>query len=89
MKKADILDLEKINTDCVNIGTRVLLSGNEGDNSYTILGPWDAAFEKGILSYRSPIAKAILGKRVGDDVGLRIDDKEQNFKIVSIERYVL
>ncbi|MCL1834064.1 MAG: GreA/GreB family elongation factor [Leptospirales bacterium] len=88
MKRADILDPEKINTDCVNIGTKVLLSGQDSSSSYTILGPWDADFEKGILSYRSPIAKAILGKRVGDDVSFRIDDKEQSFKIMSIERYI-
>jgi transcription elongation factor GreA len=88
MKKADILDLEKINTDCVNIGTRVLLSDQDSSSSYTILGPWDADFEKGVLSYRSPIAKAMLGKRVGDDVSFRIDDKVQSFKIMSIERYI-
>ncbi|MCL1864401.1 MAG: transcription elongation factor GreA [Spirochaetes bacterium] len=88
MKKADILDPEKINTDCVNIGTKVLLSGQDGSSSYTILGPWDADFEKGVLSYRSPIAKAILGKKVGDEVSFRIDDKIQSFRIMSIERYV-
>ncbi|MCL2155438.1 MAG: GreA/GreB family elongation factor [Leptospirales bacterium] len=87
MKKADILDPEKINTDCVNIGTKVLLSGDERSSAYTILGPWDADFEKGVLSYRSPIAKAILGKKLGDDVTFRIDDKVQSFKIMSIERY--
>ena len=87
MKKADILDYEKINIDCVNIGTKISLSGQDGNIGYTILGPWDADFEKGILSYRSPIAKAILGKKVGDDVSFRIDDKVQTFKIMSIERY--
>lgn len=90
MKKADVLDPARINTESVNIGTRVRLSDAEGRESgnYTILGPWDADFEKGILSYRSPIAKAMLGKKSGEEVSFKIDDEEKNFKIVSIEKYV-
>ncbi len=90
MKKADILDPAKISTECVNIGTRVKLADTNGVESgnYAILGPWDADFEKGILSYRSPIAKAMLGKKTGEDVSFRIDDQEKSFKIVSIEKYI-
>lgn len=90
MKKADILDPAKINTESVNIGTKVMLSDTDGtvSVSYSILGPWDADFEKGILSYRSPIAKAMLGKKAGDQVSFRIDDQEKSFKIESIEKYV-
>lgn len=90
MKKADVLDPAKINTESVNIGARVILADSDGKESgtYTILGPWDADFEKGVLSYRSPIAKAMLGKKSGDDVSFKIDDEEKNFKIRSIEKYV-
>jgi len=89
IKKADILDLSKINTDSVNIGTKVMLSDatSATERSYTILGPWDADFEKGVLSYRSPIAKAMLGKKPGDTVSFRIDEEEKSFKIINIEKY--
>lgn len=89
MKKSDVLDPAKINTDSVNIGTKVILTGIPGRESvsYTILGPWDADFEKRILSYRSPIAKAMLGKKAGDDVSFKIDDEEKSFKIETIEKY--
>ncbi|HPJ34771.1 MAG TPA: transcription elongation factor GreA [Spirochaetota bacterium] len=89
MKRADVLDLSKVSTESVNIGTRVNLEDADSGkaSSYTILGPWDADFEQGILSYRSPIAKAMMGKKNGENVSLKIDDEERKFKIVSIEKY--
>ncbi|NLV68354.1 MAG: transcription elongation factor GreA [Spirochaetes bacterium] len=89
MKRADVIDLEKINADVAGVGTKVVLENAAGGAvvTYSILGPWDADFEKGILSYRSPIAKAIMGKKRGDDVAILIDDEEKTFKIVNIERY--
>jgi len=90
LKRADVLAVEKINTDSVSIGTGVVLEDvAKGEKvQYTILGPWDADFEKMILSYRSPIAKAMLGKKSGESVKLRIDDEEKEFKIAGITRYM-
>jgi transcription elongation factor GreA len=90
MKRADVLDVSKIGTESVSIGTRVNLEDVETGKAwnYTVLGPWDADFEKGILSYRSPIAKAMMGKKTGENVSLKIDDEDRNFRIVSIEKYI-
>ncbi len=64
MQKASILDSARVNTEVASIGTRVSLANVQSGEriDYMILGPWDADFEKNILSYRSPIAKAILEK---------------------------
>ncbi len=90
IKKADVLDLAKISTESASIGTRITLAAVDGQESvtYTILGPWDADFEKGILSYRSPIAKAIMGKKAGEEVSFKTDDEVKNFKITGIEKYI-
>ena len=90
LKMADVLAVDKISTDSVGIGTKIMLENAEkGDNiQYTILGPWDADFEQQILSYRSPIAKAMLGKKKGDTVKLSIDDEEKDFVIKEILRYL-
>ncbi len=89
MKKAHILNASEIILDSVKTGTRVFLSdaktGEERD--YTILGPWDADFEKRILSYRSPIAKSLLGKKPGDSVSLEIEDGTHSYRIKDIQRY--
>lgn len=89
IKKAEILDANNVSADAVNIGTRVLFQEIEtGEKSYyTIMGPWDADFEKKILSYRSPIARALLGKKAGDEVDLRVGEDKRKHKILSIEKY--
>ena len=89
MKQVTIIDLENIPVDVVNIGNKVTvenLSTNEKID-YVIIGPWDADFERGILSYRSPIAKAVLGKKVNDGYSLKIDDVDVKFKIIGIDTY--
>ncbi len=90
LKRADVLAVDKINSDIVSIGTSVVIEDVEkGDKvKYTILGPWDADFEQRILSYRSPIVKAMLGKKTGDSVILRIDDEEKEFRVAEITKYI-
>jgi transcription elongation factor GreA len=88
MQKASILDPARVNTEVASIGTRVSLDNVQtGERiDYMILGPWDADFEKNILSYRSPIARTILGKKVNEELELKIDDSVEKFRIISIER---
>jgi transcription elongation GreA/GreB family factor len=51
----------------VSIGTIVTLRVPDGSTeSYTILGAWDGDPPKGIISYQSALAKALLGKKVGE-----------------------
>ena len=90
MKQAVILDIANVSTDIVSVGTTVSYEMIEtGEkNSYTILGPWDADFENGILSYRSPIAKSLIGKKIGDETIMIIDDEEKKFKILEIKKYI-
>jgi len=88
IKMATILDPDKINTDGVSVGTKVSFVNNSTKELrvYTILGPWDADFEKKILSYRSPIAAVILNKKPGEEFALRMNDAEEIFTITSVEK---
>ena len=89
MKNIEILDMGNINTDVASIGTRISIESIESKEkrTYTLLGPWDADFEKEILSVRSPIARAMLGKKVGEEFSLRINDEVKKFQVLSIEKY--
>jgi transcription elongation factor GreA len=60
---------------------------NNEQITYTVLGPWDADFGRHILSYRSPIAKTLLGKQEGDETVISINDEERSFRVEAIERY--
>ena len=88
MKTATILNPDAVSTEAAGIGTKVGCENTETGELrvYTILGPWDADFRNGILSYRSPIAKAILGKKLNEEFVLKIDDNDAVFKITSIDK---
>jgi transcription elongation factor GreA len=91
MKKAQVLNQDDVSTDSVNIGTTVILMDvdtNE-ERDYTILGPWDADFERRVLSYRSPIAKSLLGSKQGDVINLDIEEGRKKYKIKEVQKYRL
>jgi len=89
IKKAGILNIADVAGDKVEIGVEVVFKNSENneEKNYVILGPWDADFEKSILSYRSPIAKAMLGKKVGDIFEILIEDEIKKFEIISIKKF--
>ncbi len=71
LKKARIIKPESIRTDIVTIGSRVSVTDSNGQSLvYSILGPWDADSEQGIISYLSPLGKSLLGKSVGQTASL-------------------
>ncbi len=86
---AEILDPESIPLDTVSVGSRVTLRDVKSNEriTYTLLGPWDADFARHILSYRSPIARTLLGKHEGDETVISINDEERSFRVENIEKY--
>jgi transcription elongation GreA/GreB family factor len=73
----------------VSIGTIVTLQeGGEGHaNVYTILGAWDGDPEKGIVSYQSALAQALMSHKVGEQVSLPTEHGDRLATIASIEAY--
>lgn len=83
IKHMRVLTKEDIDTSSVGVGTKVVLKKKGGSEStYTLLGPWDADPDKGILSFQSKIARDLMGKSEGDEVKLN-DDVWQVEKITS------
>lgn len=63
-----IIDRLSFDPTVISIGSSVCVEYGDGDYySFTILGPVETNGEQ-IISYDSPIAKAVLGKKVGDTV---------------------
>jgi transcription elongation GreA/GreB family factor len=82
-------DFANPDTSTVSIGTIVTLKEVPGDRCdiYTILGAWDGDPEKGILSYQSALAQAVIGRKVGDALSVPTEHGERQVEIVSIEAY--
>ena len=77
-------------SEAISVGSVVdlQLSSSKEDVSYSILGAWDGNPEKNILSYRTPLAKALMGKQKDDSVAVEIDGYEETYTVKAIRRWV-
>lgn len=86
LAQARVLDRSKVDTSFVDVGTKVTLEEkNDGIVSFQILDQWAVNFDKGIISYHSPLGHALLDKKVGDVVVFEFNGEVKNFTVLSIE----
>lgn len=60
--------IEKANGDSVGIGSKVVIKGGDGEETFTIVGSAEAAPREGRISNESPVGVALMGHRKGDKV---------------------
>ncbi len=89
LQRAQITDFSTATTEMAGIGTVVTLldESDEKEVTYTILGAWDSDPDNQIISYQTPLGKSLLGKRVGDEVAIKIEDTENKLKVSNIALY--
>jgi transcription elongation factor GreA len=69
----------------VQLGTKVRVKTSEGkDMDYTIVGAAEARPTEGMISNESPVGRALLGKRVGDEVQISAPRGVLKMTVVSI-----
>ena len=86
--RARITDFKEASTEQVSVGSVVTVRAASGQTTYTLLGVWDGNPDKNILSYKTPMGAALLGKKVGDTVKVKTGTSEDSYAIVTIARYV-
>lgn len=88
LSRAQVTDFTNATTDLVGVGTVVALASGNARTSFTILGAWDSDPERQIISYKTALGSALLGKKVGDVVKIRESSSEREYLIERIARYV-
>jgi transcription elongation GreA/GreB family factor len=90
LARARITDFAEASTDQVSVGTIVDLRDVASGKAvrYTVLGAWDSDPDKHVLAYKTPLGQAIMGKKVGEHVKLKIGTAHQEFQIAGITRFV-
>jgi transcription elongation factor GreA len=66
LKNAEVI--EKGNGDKVAIGSRVVIKGSDGEETFMIVGSAEAAPREGRISNESPVGVALMGHKKGDKV---------------------
>jgi transcription elongation factor GreA len=71
--------------EVVRVGSRVtVVEGDGPPETYHIIGSAEAAPAEGKISYESPLGKALMDCRVGDDAAVNAPDGELVFRVVAI-----
>ena len=74
LEHARPIDMSRLKTDGVGLLSHVVMTnlGNNKQLAYTIASPHEANLREGKISIKSPIAEALLGKKEGDTVEVRV-----------------
>lgn len=82
---AEIIDDSQPATDYVRLGSRVTVVDNSGEEEvYVIVGSAEADPRRGYISNESPVGRALLGKRIGDEVSVVAPGGSFSLKVVAV-----
>ncbi|PZN95730.1 MAG: transcription elongation factor GreA [Hyphomicrobiales bacterium] len=85
--RADIIDIAKlVGSDTIKFGATVKLidDDTEEEKSYQIVGEPESDVKSGKVSIGSPIARALIGKKVGDNVQVNTPGGGKSYEVVSV-----
>ena len=84
---AEIIDISKLSGTIVKFGATVTLVDDETEEKkvYTIVGDAEADASKGRISVSSPIARAMIGKDVGDSIEVTAPGGAHGYEILKVK----
>ncbi len=86
LSRAQVIDPTSLSGDKVVFGATVsLLDEDDEQVIYQIVGADEGDVKAGRVSYQSPIARALIGRRVGDEVEVKTPSGERYYEIEQIE----
>ncbi len=85
--RAEVIESARLTGETVTFGVKVVIVDEETDEeaSYSIVGPYEADIAKARISTGSPIARALIGKKVGDQAEVQSPRGRAPYEILSIE----
>ena len=86
ISRAEVIDVSKLGGDTIKFGATVTLVDEDTDEEkkYQIVGETEADVKSGRVSITSPIARALIGKRVGDTVEVNTPGGGKSYEILGI-----
>lgn len=82
IKHAEVI--EATNGDKVGIGSKVVIKGGEGEETFTIVGSAEAAPREGRISNESPVGVALMGRKKGDKVTVQAPAGSIEYTVVAV-----
>ncbi|MBM3579394.1 MAG: transcription elongation factor GreA [Alphaproteobacteria bacterium] len=84
--RVEIVDVSKLSGDKVQFGATVTLEDLDSGRkiSYKIVSEFEANIDDGLISSGSPVARALLGKKIGDEVEVKTPGGVVNYEILAV-----
>ncbi|MCL2755709.1 MAG: transcription elongation factor GreA [Firmicutes bacterium] len=86
LPKVKVFSYAKVETDEVNVGTKVTVEivGRKSKIDFVITGVLESDIENNYVSDKSPIGSALMGKKVGDEIEVKVPAGKLKYKIIKI-----
>ncbi len=86
VSRAQIIDPATLSGDRIVFGATVtLLDEDDKPNKYQIVGQTEADAKAGRISYNSPLGKALIGRKVGEEVEVTVPAGDRSYEVKKIE----
>ena len=87
VSSAEVIDPSSLSGEHVKFGAHVWLvdEETEKESTYQIVGVHEADIKDGKLSISSPLAKALIGKKVGDTVSVPAPGGDRSYEILGVK----
>lgn len=88
IRNAEVIDESTFDKDTVSIGSSVKFYDEEFDEEleYRIVGSTESDIMKGLISNESPLGKALVGAKVGQEIEVESADGISRYKVLEISR---
>ena len=86
LANADIIDPDKLSKEKATFGSGVILENIDTGETveYQLVGSDESDIEQGRISVSSPLGKAIIGKKPGDDLTLDVPAGKRSYELIEI-----
>ena len=87
VSRAEVIDVSKLSGKVVRFGATVRLADEDTDekSTYLIVGSHEADISAGRLAITSPLARALIGKTIGDSVEVSTPSGHKAYEIVKVQ----
>jgi transcription elongation factor GreA len=87
LARAEVIDPQKLSGDLVRFGATVTVTNLDTDEEtqYQIVGAEEADVNRGLISISAPLARALIGKSIGDEVVVQLPSGTRRYEIGKVE----
>jgi len=87
IRRAEVIDVGKLGGKVIKFGATVALADEDTDekSTYQIVGTDEADIKSGLLSITAPLARALIGKTVGDSVEVNTPGGARSYEIMRVK----